>query len=223
MKALVLIGAIVALAMSREHFRRLGIDRFEYPLLILLAAIGMMVMISANDLIALYLGLELQSLAAYVIAVLPSRQCRARREAGLKYCRAGCARLRHAALPAPRWSTVSPERFPSPRSRPVVAEGPNPGVIFGSRLHRRRHCLQGLSRAVPYVDAGCLSGRADAGHRLLRLGAKVAAMALAVRVFIGAFPTIVDQWQQIIVFSLAVTLDVPSAPSPRSGSATSSA
>src|SRR6056297_3090216 len=84
MKALVLIGAIVALAMSREHFRRLGIDRFEYPLLILLAAIGMMVMISANDLIALYLGLELQSLAAYVIASFHRDNARST-EAGLKY------------------------------------------------------------------------------------------------------------------------------------------
>ena len=52
--------------MSRAYFERVGAWRFEYPLLVALATLGMMLMISANDLMALYVGLELQSLALYV-------------------------------------------------------------------------------------------------------------------------------------------------------------
>ena len=63
MKALVLVGSAIAIPMSRGFFERVGAWRFEYPLLVALAAVGMMLMISANDLMALYVGLELQSLA----------------------------------------------------------------------------------------------------------------------------------------------------------------
>ncbi|HEY0353682.1 MAG TPA: NADH-quinone oxidoreductase subunit N, partial [Enterovirga sp.] len=59
MKALVLLGSAATLAMSGDFMRREGFARFEFPLLILLSTIGMMMMVSANDLISLYLGLEL--------------------------------------------------------------------------------------------------------------------------------------------------------------------
>ena len=64
--------------------RREGINRFEYPILIVLSTIGMMMVISANDLIALYLGLELLSLSSYVIAAFDRDNVRST-EAGLKY------------------------------------------------------------------------------------------------------------------------------------------
>ncbi|WP_275431265.1 proton-conducting transporter transmembrane domain-containing protein, partial [Klebsiella pneumoniae] len=69
---------------SWDHFRREGIDRFEFPVLVLLSATGMGIMISANDLIALYMGLELMSLALYVIASF-HRDNERSTEAGLKY------------------------------------------------------------------------------------------------------------------------------------------
>ena len=68
MKSLVLLGSASTILLAHDFFKRERIDRFEFPVLIVLCTIGMMVMVSANDLIALYLGLELQSLAAYVIA-----------------------------------------------------------------------------------------------------------------------------------------------------------
>ncbi len=84
MKALILIGSSATILLSRDYFQRERIDRFEYPLLIVLCTIGMMVMASANDLISLYLGLELQSLAAYVIAAFHRDDVKST-EAGLKY------------------------------------------------------------------------------------------------------------------------------------------
>ena len=68
MKALVLLGSAVTIVMGLRYNEEHRIARFEFPVLVLLATAGMMVMISASDLITLYLGLELQSLALYVVA-----------------------------------------------------------------------------------------------------------------------------------------------------------
>ena len=68
MKVLTLIGAGASILLSADTLRRQGTMRFEFPILVVLATIGMMMMISANDLISLYVGLELQSLALYVVA-----------------------------------------------------------------------------------------------------------------------------------------------------------
>src|SRR5664279_5125501 len=84
LKLLVLIGSGVAIVMSISFLRAEKFDRFEYPVLIVIATLGMLMMISANDLIALYLGLEMQSLALYVIAAI-NRDSLKSTEAGLKY------------------------------------------------------------------------------------------------------------------------------------------
>ncbi len=84
LKLLVLIGSALAIAMSVAFARGQMFDRFEYPILILLATLGMMLMISATDLISVYLGLELQSLALYVVAAINRDSVRST-EAGLKY------------------------------------------------------------------------------------------------------------------------------------------
>jgi NADH-quinone oxidoreductase subunit N len=83
-KVLILFSAALVLMLGEEWFTRRGIMKFEFPVLIVLAAVGMMVMASAGDLIALYMGLELQSLAAYVIAAINRDSVRST-EAGLKY------------------------------------------------------------------------------------------------------------------------------------------
>ena len=84
MKVAALIGSAVAIVLAWRFARAEGFERFEFPVLILLATLGMLVMISANDLISLYLGLELQSLAAYVVAAIHRDNARST-EAGLKY------------------------------------------------------------------------------------------------------------------------------------------
>src|SRR5438445_2603493 len=84
MKALVLTGSAVTILMGMRYNEEEGIARFEFPVLVLLATTGMMVMISANDLITLYVGLELQNLALYVVAAFNRDSVRSS-EAGLKY------------------------------------------------------------------------------------------------------------------------------------------
>src|SRR5690349_5338882 len=84
MKALVLVGSAVTILMGMRYNEEQGIARFEFPVLVLLATTGMMVMISANDLITLYVGLELQNLALYVVASFNRDSVRSS-EAGLKY------------------------------------------------------------------------------------------------------------------------------------------
>ena len=83
-KVAILLSGAAVLVMSQEYMARRGLLRFEYPVLVVLSVIGMMMMVSAGDLIALYMGLELQSLALYVVASLRRDSARST-EAGLKY------------------------------------------------------------------------------------------------------------------------------------------
>ena len=83
-KVLVLLASAICLLISQEYLELRGMARFEYIVLVLLATTGMMLMISANDFMALYLGLEMQSLALYVIAAFHRDEVRSV-EAGLKY------------------------------------------------------------------------------------------------------------------------------------------
>jgi NADH-quinone oxidoreductase subunit N len=83
-KIAILLSAAAILVIGRDYMQKADILRFEYPVLVTLAVIGMMMMVSAGDLIALYMGLELQSLALYVIAALRRDSARST-EAGLKY------------------------------------------------------------------------------------------------------------------------------------------
>ena len=97
MKVLVLVGSGVAIVLSVGYRARQEIERFEYPVLIVLATLGMMMMVSANDLIALYLGLELQSLALYVVAAF-NRELGALDRGRPEVFRPRRAVLGHAAL-----------------------------------------------------------------------------------------------------------------------------
>ena len=97
MKVLVLLGAAVGLVMSIDYNRREGIARFEFPVLILFATLGMMMMVSAGDLIALYVGLELQSLSLYVVAAFRRDSVKLDR-GGAQILRPRRALLGHAAL-----------------------------------------------------------------------------------------------------------------------------
>ena len=83
-KGLILVGAAASIVMSLDYIRREGMERFEFPILMLLATVGMLMMVSANDLISLYVGIELQSLSLYVIAAF-KRDTLKSTEAGLKY------------------------------------------------------------------------------------------------------------------------------------------
>ncbi|HIF78643.1 MAG TPA: NADH-quinone oxidoreductase subunit N, partial [Sulfitobacter sp.] len=83
-KVAILLSAAAVLVMSESYMKLRGLLRFEYPMLVALAVVGMMMMVSAGDLMTLYMGLELQSLALYVVASLRRDSVKST-EAGLKY------------------------------------------------------------------------------------------------------------------------------------------
>lgn len=198
MKALVLLGSGAALALSSDFMHRERFARFEYPILVLLCTIGMMIMISANDLIALYLGLELQSLSIYVIAAIHRDDARST-EAGLKYFVLGALSsgmlLYGASLVYGFAGSVS---FPAIASS-VRGDAPI-GLILGIVFLAAGIAFK--MSAVPFHmwTPDVYEGAPTPVTAFLASAPKMAAVAMAVRVFIGAFPEVVASWQQIIVF-----------------------
>jgi NADH-quinone oxidoreductase subunit N len=198
MKVLALIGSGAALILADDYFRREGIARFEFPILILLSTIGMLMMISANDLIALYLGLELQSLAAYVIASFHRDDLRST-EAGLKYFVLGALSsgmlLYGASLVYGFTGTVS---FPAIAN--VLHGEAGIGVILGLVFISAGVAFKVSAAPFHMWTPDVYEGAPTPVTAFFASAPKIAAMALMVRVFLGAFPTAVGQWQQIIVF-----------------------
>src|SRR5919112_127454 len=198
MKALTLLGSAGGVILSLDYMRREGIYRFEYPILIVLSTIGGLMLISANDLIALYLGLELLSLASYVIASFDRDNIRST-EAGLKYFVLGALSsgmlLYGASLVYGFTGTVS---FPTiAASLQGQASG---GLIFGLVF-----VAAGIAfkiSAVPFHmwTPDVYEGSPTPVTAFFSSALKVSAVAMAVRVFMGAFPNILAQWQQIIIF-----------------------
>ena len=198
MKVLALIGSGAALILADDYFRREGIARFEFPILILLSTIGMLMMISANDLIALYLGLELQSLAAYVIASFHRDDLRST-EAGLKYFVLGALSsgmlLYGASLVYGFTGTVS---FPAIAN--VLHGEAGIGVILGLVFVSAGVAFKVSAAPFHMWTPDVYEGAPTPVTAFFASAPKIAAMALMVRVFLGAFPTAIGQWQQIIVF-----------------------
>ena len=199
MKVLALFGSAVAIALSVHFMKRDGSHRFEYPVLILLATVGMMMMISANNLIALYMGLELQSLALYVLAAINRDSARAS-EAGLKYFVLGA--LSSGML---LYGSSLVYGFTGSTAFPQIAEylgaqGAGIGLIFGLVF-----IIAGLAfkiSAVPFHmwTPDVYEGAPTPVTAFFAAAPKVAAMALLIRVMVTPFGHSVADWQQILVF-----------------------
>jgi hypothetical protein len=128
--------------MSTDYLAPKKQQRFEYSILILLATTGMMMLISAADLIALYLGLELMSLALYVVAAIDRDSVRST-EAGLKYFVLGRLVL-GMLLTARRWFTASPVPVTLPASQGGATHSGHLGLVFGLVFLFAGLLLQGL-------------------------------------------------------------------------------
>ena len=198
MKVLALAGSIATLLMSGDWLRRERIDLFEYPVLIMLSTVGMLLLISANDLIALYLGLELMSLALYVVAAFHRDNVRAS-EAGLKYFVLGALSsgmlLYGASLLYGFAGTVSFAGIAT-----AIHGQSSIGVIFGLVF-----VMAGLAfklAAVPFHmwTPDVYEGAPTPVTAFFAAAPKMAAMAVTVRIITTAFPGIVGEWRQIIVF-----------------------
>jgi NADH-quinone oxidoreductase subunit N len=201
MKLIVLGASAVSILLSIDHLKDHRIMKFEYPVLILLSAAGMGMMISANDLIALYLGLELQSLALYVVAAFRRDSVRSS-EAGLKYFVLGALSsgmlLYGASLVYGFTGSTSFEVIAAVAQGKAAAD--NIGLIFGLVF-----LLVGLAfkvSAVPFHmwTPDVYEGSPTPITAFFAAAPKAAAMALLLRIVLGAFPGALAQWQQIIVF-----------------------
>jgi NADH-quinone oxidoreductase subunit N len=198
MKIATLIGSAFAIAMSVGFAKAERFERFEYPILIVIATLGMMMMISANDLISLYLGLELQSLSLYVIAAIHRDSARST-EAGLKYFVLGALSsgmlLYGASLVYGFTGHTGFEGIAT-----TLADGRSTGLVVGLVF-----VLAGLAfkiSAVPFHmwTPDVYEGAPTPVTAFFAAAPKLAAMALLVRVVIEAFEPVTQDWQQVIVF-----------------------
>jgi NADH-quinone oxidoreductase subunit N len=197
LKLLALTGSAVAILMSFDYLIREHQQRFEYPILILLSTTGMMILISAGDLIALYLGLELMSLALYVVAAINRDSVRST-EAGLKYFVLGALSsgmlLYGASLVYGFTGTVSFAGIAR------AARDPGLGLIFGLVFLFAGFCFK--VSAVPFHmwTPDVYEGAPTPITAFFAAAPKVAGIAMFVRTTIVAFPGVLAQWQQIVVF-----------------------
>jgi NADH-quinone oxidoreductase subunit N len=206
-KILLLAGAALALILAVPYNLREGITQFEFPILIMFAVLGMMMMVSANDLMTLYLGIELQSLALYVVAAIRRDNLRSS-EAGLKYFVLGA--LSSGIL---LYGMSLVYGFAGTTNFTVLAEvfaadsEPSIGVIVGIVF-----VAAGLAfkvSAVPFHmwTPDVYEGAPTPVTAFFAVAPKIAAMALFVRVMLEPFGALVVEWQQVIWFiSLASML-----------------
>jgi NADH-quinone oxidoreductase subunit N len=197
LKLLALTGSAAAILMSFDYLAREKQQKFEYPILILLSTTGMLMLISAADLIALYLGLELMSLALYVVAAINRDSARSS-EAGLKYFILGALSsgmlLYGASLVYGFTGTVT---FTG------IAKAANPGsigLIMGLVFLFAGFCFK--VSAVPFHmwTPDVYEGAPTPITAFFAAAPKIAGIAMFVRTTIVAFPGIVPEWQQIVVF-----------------------
>jgi NADH-quinone oxidoreductase subunit N len=197
MKIITLIGAFLVLVISSAYLKSFKIFKIEYPVLILSSVLGMMVMISSNDLMVFYMGLELQSLALYVLATFNRDQLKSS-EAGLKYfvlsalssglLLYGCS-LIYGFSGSTNFNVISSQL----NSNEYVLTF---GIVF---------ILVGLAfkiSAVPFHmwAPDVYEGSPTSVTLFFTMVPKVAALTVFIRFLYVPFLNLIDQWQMIIIF-----------------------
>jgi NADH-quinone oxidoreductase subunit N len=198
-KILVFIGAAVSMLAAESWFRRDGDYRAEYPVLIIFSAIGMGMMVSAGDLLTLYVGLELQSLSAYVLASFQRFDARSS-EAGLKYFVLGA--LASGLL---LYGITLLYGFTGTTLFGGIAAGLADGLSNGE-LFGLVFVLAGIAfkiSAVPFHmwTPDVYEGAPTPVTAFFASAPKVAAVALMVRVAIEGMGPATAEWRQIVIFS----------------------
>jgi NADH-quinone oxidoreductase subunit N len=200
LKVLILVGSAASVLMALPYLERVKVHRFEYPVLIVLATLGMFVMVSANNLMALYMGLELMSLSAYVLAAFHRDEERST-EAGLKYFVLGAlssgVMLYGMSLV---YGFVGSTEFTAIGAGLSAGEERNLGALFGLVF-----VLAGLAfkvSAVPFHmwTPDVYEGAPTPVAAFFASAPKVAAMGLFLRVALDAFSGMIADWRQIVIF-----------------------
>ena len=196
-KVVILLSAAAVLVMSVDYMRRRDLMKFEYPILIVLAVVGMMMMVSSGNLMSLYMGLELQSLSLYVVASFRRDSVKST-EAGMKYFVLGAlssglllygASLVYGYTGSTDFATIIQ----------AAGHGGSIGLMIGLVL-----VIAGLSfkvSAVPFHmwTPDVYEGSPTPVTAFFATAPKVAAMALFARVMHDAFGNAKADWQQVIV------------------------
>jgi NADH-quinone oxidoreductase subunit N len=206
MKLVILLGLTASVALSVRYLYQENMARFEFPLLILFAGIGMMLMVSANNLLALYVGLELQSLSLYVLAAFHRDHAKSA-EAGMKYFVLGALAsgmlLFGCSLMYGFAGTLDYAGIDAALSG---VKGTEMGMVIGLVF-----ILAGIAfkiSAVPFHmwTPDVYEGSPTAVTALFAIVPKVAAMAVLMRLLFGPLGSAVDQWQQVIWFLAAASM-----------------
>ena len=197
MKSLILISSFFILALSKKYLVDIKNNKFEYPIIVLLSVIGMLIMVGANDLILFYLGLELQSLALYILAAIDRDNLKSS-EAGIKYfvlsalssglLLYGCSLL-YGFSGSTNFDVIK-----------LNSDGQNIGNIFAMVF-----ILVGLSfkvAAVPFHmwTPDVYEGSPTSVTSYFSVVPKIAGLAVFIKFMYIPFYPIIDQWQFILVF-----------------------
>ena len=204
-KVTILLSAAAVLAMSQEYMSRKDMLRFEYPMLVALAVVGMMVMVSAGNLMTLYMGLELQSLSLYVIAAI-RRDSLKSTEAGMKYFILGALSsgllLYGASLVYGFAGTTQFSDIIHAASDGHASLGMLFGLVF---------VISGLAfkvSAAPFHmwTPDVYEGSPTPVTAFFATAPKVAAMGLLARVLFDAFGGVIGDWQQVIALLSLISM-----------------
>ncbi len=206
-KIVIFVAAAFAILMSIGTLPGEELGRFEYPILIILAVFGMSLMVSASDLISLYMGVETQSLALYILAAF-NRDSRRSTEAGLKYFVLGAlssglllygASLIYGFTGSTQFETIA---------RIATSGETNIGLVFGVVF-----LIAGLAfkvSAAPFHmwTPDVYEGAPTPVTAFFAAAPKVAAIALFSRVLVTSVPDIIDQWRPIIAIISVASMTV---------------
>ena len=206
-KAAIYVAGIAALLLAMNYLEREKLAKFEYPVLIMLAVLGMSVMVSSNDLLTLYLGLELQSLSLYILAAFNRDSLRAS-EAGLKYFVLGALSsgllLYGSSLVYGFAGSTNFEAIAASAAEPSV------GLLFGVVF-----VISGIAfkiSAAPFHmwTPDVYEGAPTPVAAFFATAPKLAAMALFARVLTEPFGPMTDQWQQVVMVLAVLSMAVGS-------------
>ena len=198
-KVLILLTAAAGLALSGDYLRKASLLKFEYPVLVILACVGMMTMVSARDLMVLYLGLELQSLALYVVAAFRRDSLRST-EAGLKYFVLGAlssglllygASLTYGYAGGTGFTAVAAS---------LQGEHIPLGLLFGLVFLSAGIAFKVSAAPFHMWTPDVYEGSPTPVTLFFATAPKVAAAAMFARVLFDAFGGATADWRQILVF-----------------------
>lgn len=207
-KILILIGLIASLALSVDYMRQERMARFEYPVLMTLAGIGMMLMVSANNLLSLYMALELQSLSLYILAAFHRSSVQSA-EAAIKYFVLGALSSGMLLFGISLiYGFTGSVDFDVIRETILTSQKGSAGITVGMAF-----LLAGLAfkiSAVPFHmwTPDVYQGAPTSVTAFFAMVPKIAAMGLLLRVLTYTFSGVSGEWMQIVYFLSAASMIV---------------